>query len=443
MKNNLNSLAKEKNIAVLGAGITGLAVVKTLQKRGYPVTLISDTKPDLPLDITYIKDNLPFEAKSLQLLIKSPGIPPKHSILQQAKREGIAIQSEIEWSRRHFSGKVVGITGTDGKSTTTALVQSLFASTYPKTKMGGNIGIPFCQFCEEDLQYAILELSSYQLEDSQQLAMDSTALLNLANDHLERHKTARNYLRAKLKILDSGNDNRPFVTSIHMKDIILQERDLPTHSYYFGETKGCHAQILAKEAKIAGLATNYDTSQFPLLGKHNLENLAAAILLAELNGVKSQHIQEQIAKFNGLAHRFQIVQVKQGVTFINDSKATNLNSLLAGLKGFAKRHRLILILGGEPKQEPLDPLLAELQGRSLLVYLYGQARNTWRTELQKNLGENLIIAEDLQTVMEDVSQKLKKQYYQTVLFSPGCASFDQYKNFVERGESFINFVKKI
>ena len=429
----------DSRIAVLGGGISGTAVLDFLRRKGCTPILIDRTAPQESAayfpDSASLKDILP-----LNCIVKSPGISPEHEILKSAKELKIPVFSEIELAKAFFRGKTVGITGTDGKSTTTSLTAHIIKSQEPKTEAGGNIGKPFIEICEDGLDFAVLELSSYQLEDSGELHMDFSAILNLAPDHLERHKTMENYARAKWKISDSSNPNHILVLNEKLKSV-YSGFPFPQKTLFFGKSESSDAVILENEKAIRTKKFRYSSESFPLFGYHNLENLAAAILLSESAGMEPEKIQNSISSFTGLSHRFEKVHSHENFIFINDSKSTNLHSMLSGTAGNKKTDRTALILGGRPKNEPLEPLFKRLTEMSPILCVYGEAAEIWKDEIKKNYPN----AEFFSTV-EDSLKYLKTVLQNTethIIFSPACASFDQYKNFEERGNHFKKLVQEI
>lgn len=426
-------------ICVFGGGTTGQAVVSFLQKYKKDFFLIDSTKKSS--EYICFPDTVAFSSlPSFTLLIKSPGVSPSHPLLLATQEKNIPILSEIALARSFFKGKILGITGTDGKSTTTALTHHILSSSFPKSKPGGNFGIPFIEFCEEDLDFAVLELSSYQLEDSPLLELNSSAFLNLAADHLERHKTMEAYRNAKLKIVDIQNPLHTFVINERLqKEINTTPFLCKTQS--FGISKDSSARILSSSSIIQTKLFAYEIQNFPLLGFHNLENLAASILLCESVHCPPEKIQTAIAEFQGLKYRFENIHTYKGATFINDSKSTNLHSLLSGIHGYSPEDRLVFILGGRPKLEPIESLVQRLLIlKPLRIYVYGEAVDAWKESFSclefkavKNPSEALV------SIYEDWKQLLPKQ----ILFTPGCASFDLYKNFEERGKKFTDSVKEV
>ena len=430
---------KSEKICVFGGGTTGLEVISFLKNHKKDFFLIDANSESKEYPV--FKDTESFGSlPKFSLMIKSPGVSPFHPLLLTTHNNGIPVLSEIALARAYFTGKILGITGTDGKSTTTSLTHHILSSIHPKTKIGGNFGIPFVQFCEEKLDFAVLELSSYQLEDSIPLGLDSSSFLNLANDHLERHKNMENYKNAKLKIVTKDNKDHTFILNERLKNVINTSGFI-CKTKDFGTSDSCSARILVDEKKIVTQNYSYSTNEFPLLGFHNLENLAAAILLVDSVNCSSDLIQKSIFNFKGLKYRFEKVHTYRDAIFINDSKSTNLHSLLSGIHGYTSDDRTVLLLGGRPKLEPIDDLVSRIKSlKPVKVFIYGEAGNIWKDSLS---SIEVHIVSDPKSALEILYKEWKFLSPKYIIFSPGCASFDLYKNFEERGRIYTDLVKEL
>ncbi len=437
-------LNKNPRVLVIGGGITGKAVVDFLKNFNCEILLIDGKSQPNISGISYYPESTPLTSLgNIDIAIKSPGFKPTHPIISDLKVADVPIVSEIGLARYFFHGKIIGITGTDGKSTTTALTYHIISKSFPKSKMGGNIGVPFIEFCLEDLDFAVLELSSYQLEDSDLLHLDISTILNIAPDHLERHGSMENYLEAKKRIIDTENPESVFVTNKRLVDKLnLESLDFAGKLELFGETIDSSAKINTEEASIVTEKFSYSTKKFPLEGKHNLENLAASILLCEAAGCLPESIQNAIFDFTGLLYRFQKIKDWNGISFINDSKSTNIHSMLSGLAGIKGNTPIILIVGGKQKNEELLPLTDRLKELNAQVFLIGEARLHWEKELSECLKEKLHVKENLTDAVKSIREKVNNTKVEMIIFSPACASFDQYNNFEERGKHFTDLVNQ-
>lgn len=440
------SIFQCKSAWVLGGGISGESAGKLLKTLGFEVHLL-DQKPNSNWDgwaSTSVDTNPP--EKKPDLLIKSPGILPWHPILKNLR--DTLVLSEICLAKLFFKGTIIGITGTDGKSTTTALTAHLLAGTYPETKMGGNIGVPFSSFCREAKGPVVLELSSYQLEDSPPLDVKFSAITNLAEDHLERHGNMENYALAKWKIRSDKKDSVCLTQSKFLKYMPKNSWEIASNLEFFAPPP--RGSFWIEENKIRTTKFTYDASQFSLSGSHNLENLAFAIRLCELMAVSPDGIQNRINSFRGLPFRFETCPKEwtkkyPKTKFINDSKATNFHSTLAGLGNPIPNSQLFLILGGIPKKESLDPFFGWWQISKASLFVYGQASKDWKNAIESfaltNQNLTYQLCENLDQVILNLKEQLIPDKANLVIFSPACASFDQFKNFEERGSHFNSLIQ--
>ncbi|GBF48633.1 UDP-N-acetylmuramoylalanine--D-glutamate ligase [Leptospira ryugenii] len=454
---SLHQLLSFHKFLVIGGGISGESAGKLLADEGKIVSLYDRSKPEnlSPFWTNFYDDSRSEEAvEASEILIKSPGVSPEHPILLLAEKKQKPILSEIYLGRLFYTGNLIGITGTDGKSTTTTLTYHLIRAKFPNSAVGGNLGEPFTSFCKGNWDFVVLELSSYQLEDSPPLHPLVSAITNLATDHLERHKTMERYFYAKSKIADLGSEGHTFITQSHLWDEFPKKPErVKAKVLTFGTATGEDIEIQGKAKKIITKQAVYSTDSFPLPGDHNLQNLAVAIGIAESLGIESDTIQSSFISMEGLSYRYAKVKLPKpkypNVTFINDSKSTNMNSLLAGLNGFSKEDRLYLILGGEPKEESLAPFFAKWKDLDAEVWIYGNAAKIWEEKFRKEAPkQNFTFADTVQTVLKEIKSKIEYSITNnltlpvTVLFSPACASFDQYKNFSERGRHFDQLVSE-
>jgi UDP-N-acetylmuramoylalanine--D-glutamate ligase len=448
----MDSLSK-KNI-VLGAGISGRSAFQLLEKL-QKAPLLVDSKEGLA--DTEENALLHLDPSQVESIVKSPGISPQHIWLQIAKQKNIPIVSEIQLARRYFQGKIVGITGTDGKSTTTSLVHHLLSSQINDAELGGNIGRAFSEFCQNSSTIAALELSSYQLEDSDNLHLNASALLNIATDHLERHGSMDSYIKAKCKIIDKKNKNHSFFTTLKTWENIsdyLTDLDCKIHILENQENLSNEStppqgskftKINFQEKFILTPNGKYFFGKFKLQGNHNIENLGIAIMIAEEMGIEMENIQTAISQFQGLSHRFESFYQIQNWNFINDSKATNLHSLMAWLKDYPfAQKKLILLIGGRPKTEPIDclfPIFNEFNGS---VFVYGEASKVWKNDLI-GFQDRIQFVEKIEEALIHIKSTFQKEGDKAydVILSPACASFDQFKNFEERGNHFKDYVRTL
>ncbi|WP_424245622.1 UDP-N-acetylmuramoylalanine--D-glutamate ligase [Elusimicrobium posterum] len=439
-----------KRACVLGGGKSGMAAAELLSKKGFKV-LISEEKEikisalDLPKNTTAETGGHTDKIWECGFIVKSPGIMPSNHILKEAKKRGVPVFSETEVSVSYLpaSCKIFAITGTNGKTTTTLLLTEILKTFVEKENKGrrvftvGNIGDPLANYIGEikPKDLIVMEVSSYQLEDSTYFKPYAAALLNITPDHLDHHGSLKKYIEAKCKIFESQQEG----------DIaIINSMD-----------KNCTKAVAASKANVYGFATKpmhevrahvfYDGDEIifntgehlkppKLPGIHNIENAMAASLMALKFGVSKEVLQQAFNTFRGAAHRIEIFLKKDGLTFIDDSKATNVDSTVTALKavGEANPGKVFLILGGRDKCAPYTPLLPLLEKYCKTVLTVGEAADKIKKELSS--FKQIINCENIENTVKYFLQKAKEG--DILLLSPACASFDQFKNFEARGKYF-------
>lgn len=442
---------KMQRAHVFGLGVTGKAVVDWLLKNGWMV-IVTDHAVTEPLE--QLADELKGAGaevllgghrgmleRTVNLVVLSPGVPPATPAVQERIRQGAEVIGEIELGWRNCRGLCAAITGANGKSTTTALLGEIFRQTGRPTFVAGNIGLPLIQIADQtdDKSFISLEVSSYQLETIVNFKPRIAALLNITPDHLERHGNMEGYGRAKAKIWQNQNND----------DWLVFNADDPMVVSLVGTSRSRRVPFsLAGPLTIGGWIENNtfvfklpdktffsfprDISVLP--GKHNEANILAAGLMASLAGVSAEEITRGVESFHGLPHRLELIRRHQGVSYINDSKATNVDSGRWALE--AVDYPVILLAGGRPKKGGFKAIVPYLEGKVKLLIAFGEGA----AEIERDL------AEAVRTIrVETMDQALKEANHEavpgdTVLLSPLCASFDQFKNFEHRGEVFRSLV---
>lgn len=427
-----------KNFGVVGFGQTGKSIVHFLENFGANIFLFDDKITDHP----YYRDSRNFDWKSLDFLVVSPGIHlwwDIHPTVQQARKFMIPIINDLDLFQKQIREKVIAVTGTNGKSTTTALIHHIFTKKF-QTEIGGNFGKPVLDLPKNSDFYA-LELSSYQLESCNLLGFDTAILLNITPDHLTRHGGMAGYIAAKQKIFANPKENSTAIVGIdddycrHILDFVhypkiikISGKEVPENGVGWHENKlidNCENQF-----KIVGQnVTSLD-------GDHNRQNIAAAYAACVANGVESEIFAEGLTTFSGLEHRQELVKSINGVQYVNDSKATNADSVEQALKRF---ENIIWILGGRPKEdgiESLRPYFSKIK----FAFLIGEAAEKWHKFLDENHVENEVVF-DLENAIKKAHKIAREK--DVVLLSPACASFDQFKSFEDRGEQFKKFVEEL
>ncbi len=427
------------NVVVVGLGITGLSVVKHLH--GLPKSLairVIDTRQQPPG-----LDELPSQVEvhtgswhltwlqQADLIVVNPGIALANQPLQQALQQNIPVIGDIELFAWAVTKPVVAITGSNGKSTITDLTGVLLKAAGLQVGVGGNIGVPALQLLSEPVDAYVLELSSFQLETTSNLALQAAAFVNLSEDHMDRYQGMNDYRQAKLRIFDQAK-----LAIVNRDDAATLPDDpkLPVVSF------GFDAQQYGIVTLIDGdyLAFNGNpilaVAELSLVGRHNQTNALVALALLASLGVDSQHpcfdsVLMALSQYRGLSHRCQLVAEQHGVKWVNDSKATNVASTLAALSGLQLQGQLHLLVGGVGKGadfSELAPVLAELD---VALYCFGQDGDQFMS-----LHPSAQQFTTMEQIIEHISPCL--QSGDVVMLSPACASFDQFNNFMHRGEVF-------
>jgi UDP-N-acetylmuramoylalanine--D-glutamate ligase len=405
---------------VLGLARSGQAAALALARRGVP-TVAVDREPGIDagrLATAGVEVQLGTEEERLlegvDLLVKSPGVPGESALPTAARRDGIQVWSEVELGFRLLRNPFIGVTGTNGKTTTSELLGAIFRAAGKPVAVAGNVGRPLTGLVDEIEADAwiVCELSSFQLEDVHRFRPRVGVLLNLEPDHLDRHGTFESYRTAKLRLFENQTE----------ADVAIVPRD-------FGAIPG------------GGTHIEFDASDElpaePLIpGAHNRENAAAATAAAHAAGIDDDAIAEALRTFPGVAHRLELVAEVDGVRFVNDSKATNTTAARRGIEAYAGVP-LRLILGGSLKGESFDELAESLPNSVRSIELIGEATDQFAAALGR-AGRLYRRAGDLATAVGAAAGDAEPG--DVVLLSPACASYDQFRDYEERGEAFRRLV---
>jgi UDP-N-acetylmuramoylalanine--D-glutamate ligase len=413
--------AKNKTYYLVGMGKSNREALAALKKSGADV-LIWDDNPDniadYAPDIVRAPDKAPWS--KIKALVTAPSMKPDHPIIQQAMDKNIPVICDIDlFAQSEPSSRIIGITGTNGKSTTTALIHHILNAD-DKAQMGGNIGTPVLSL-KNRMQYTVLELSSYQLDRAPHLKCDVAILLNITPDHLDWHGNMDHYAASKAKVFNNAKIKIISVEDDYSKEIL---------------NNNLGAIPLDTDSDLP-----FDPNDFPKMkGRHNIQNILAAYEACRALGMDHDDIIARIKDFDGLPHRQHVVRLINGIAYVNDSKATNAESAKQALRAYKN---IFWICGGQPKDGGLESLGQELRHVSK-AYIFGEARAEFEKFLNAS-GVDVISGEKL----EDVFMQAHKDAQDArgtpagspcVLFSPACASFDQYPNFEVRGDHFTDLV---
>jgi UDP-N-acetylmuramoylalanine--D-glutamate ligase len=438
---------------VVGLARTGVAT--SLFAAGYGATVTAtDSKPEAELRDTAAKlrgsgvrlalgAHPPELFLEQDLIVISPGVPAKLATLEAARAKGIPVWSEIELAWRFLRGKLIAITGSNGKTTTTALVTHILKASNIPTLVGGNIGTPLLALVESsaDSTVTVAEISSFQLETIEKFRPEIGVLLNLTPDHLDRHASFDEYARAKLRLFENQLDRDAAILNADDPEVTMRMPSGP-HIYWFSRQKRVAAGAFLRDNQII---LRHDGSEFPVIrteeiplrGNHNLENVLAGCTAAHLAGAEPGAIAKGIKTFRGVEHRLEFVAEIAGVKFYNDSKATNTDATIKAVEAF--HEPLIVILGGKDKGFDYTTLREPLRERARLTILIGAAAEKIAAQLAGAVA--LERAGTLDRAL-DLAREMARPG-DIVLLAPACASFDQFDNYEHRGRFFKELVAKI
>ncbi len=441
-----------KKVVVLGAQRSGLAVARLLSSQGSEV-IVSESNPDLetPELISKLEEwgiDYEFGEHSEQLFdanfaVISPGIPTRAKIADQLRWNNVPVVSEIEVAFWFADTPTIAITGSNGKTTTTELTADILKKSGLDAVACGNNGFPFSEAIQQSLEsdqhpIYVLEVSSFQLENIQLFSPHTAVLLNLTPDHLDRYRSFEDYIQAKMNIFNHQSRERYAVLNIDDPNIVkytnVKAKVIPvTMSKHADRVAGFERGYF--NFKIKNVPYQIEESKILLPGLHNKYNIMSAFSAAVSFLDSSAGVTESLTTFTGVPHRLQYVDTKKDVLFYNDSKSTNVDSVVVALKSFnAPVH---LILGGRDKGIPFTPLNDHLE-KIKHLYTIGEAADIIAFELDaKNITACKTLEKAVQKVYENASPG------DIVLLSPGCSSFDQFENFEQRGEHFIKLVKNL
>ncbi len=429
-----------KQVVIIGLGKTGLSCVTYFRQRGI-TPVVMDTRENPPG-----KESLPAECRlltgpldadtlcSASLIVASPGVALATPALQVAKAAGVEIVGDIELFAREAKAPIVAITGSNGKSTVTALVGLMAAEAGFKVGVGGNIGTPALDLLLQPADLYVLELSSFQLETTSSLKPAAAVILNLSEDHLDRYDGMAGYLAAKQRIFSNA------------KRIVVNRDDAatyPPHQSYW-QSFGLNAEAYGRIQRdnqlwlsVAGKPV-LPVSELNIVGAHNQMNALAAMALADAVAIPQPAQLNVLRSFSGLEHRCQFVREVNGVRWINDSKATNVGSTLAAVAGVGEsvKGRLWLLAGGQGKGQDFSPLQPLLANQIYRMVCFGQDADT----LLK-LADNTQRVTDLDEAVRCIAAEAQPGDW--VLLAPACASLDQFRNFEQRGQHFADLVNAL
>ncbi|MBJ7551816.1 UDP-N-acetylmuramoyl-L-alanine--D-glutamate ligase [Marinomonas ostreistagni] len=449
----MSLISSDRIRAVVGLGVTGVSTAKFLAKQGLDFYVVDSRENPPGLD--QVKSICPAErifTGSLEHLKKlgvtelfvSPGIALATPVLKELAEDGVTMRGDVDLFCDYANAPFIAITGSNAKSTVTTLVNELLVALGKKSVAGGNLGLPALDCLAEGVDVYVLELSSFQLETSHALKADVACLLNVSEDHMDRYDDLYSYQRAKQRIY------RGCKAAVCNKQDILTAPLLAQYTPVRAFTKG------SPDLKEFGLLKDpdgtwlshgvkrlYNTNDIKLKGEHNYANVLACLAILDVMGLPTDapEVAQVLASFSGLAHRCETVRELEGVIYINDSKGTNVGATLAALEGLGSKQskNIHLLAGGVGKGADFSPLAPALSNYVCHFYVFGKDADQIIDIVPA--GTDYTQYQDLTEVMEAVKSHVKEG--DIVLFSPACASFDQYKNFEARGNHFIDLVNQL
>ena len=459
-----NYLSNEKNlIFVIGLGKSGFWAAKYLKSIGKRVIVweskynqeLIETKKELEkIDIfVSLKKNFLFEElhpriKEIEYVVVSPSIPYDHETILKLKKRGIKVIGEINIAWEFFKHtKWIGITGTNGKTTVTHLLSHILCKNDLFAPFAGNIGIPLCKFASSEKQvnidWLVAELSSYQIEIAPEIKPKIGIWTTFTEDHLERHKTIENYFKIKNRLLEKAEYRIYNYDDVYLRKNyrFLSDGIWITTSFHKSAIKNCDYWIDDKEYIFERNERLFKPDNFILKGRHNIQNLLLAIAAARKVGLSAKNIKDALNSYQQLPHRLETIYKKNYLEIINDSKATNFDSSIAGIN--AIKGELLIISGGRLKGNQYGEWIKVLNKRAKAIFLFGESSEVLKKALiDGGFQKSIFQFRNITQVIDNIFTYLKKDQFITLLFSPACSSFDQFRNYEERGDFFKQLINE-
>lgn len=427
---------KDRRVVVVGMARSGVAAVRLLQQKGAYVRAVDEKPMGEVLGVT-VEPQTEAAFRDAELVVISPGVPADLDLLEKARARGIAVIGELELAAPFLKGGNIGVTGTNGKTTTTALVGHILKESGIACQVGGNIGTPPAAMVEtsRDGQWNVLELSSFQLETIRTFHAPIAACLNITQNHLDRHHTFENYVHAKARLFERQERNDAAILNADDPVTVEFAAHTPASTSWFsGSREVSGAWLEGDVIKLQGEAL-LDVHDLRLRGRHNYENVMAAALIADRAGAKLPQIAKAAASFAPVEHRLELVREIDGVAYYNDSKATSVDATLKAIDAFSGG--LWIILGGKDKNSDYTVLREPLRAKARAALLIGAAAEKIAGQLGNDAAPVLQCGTLAQAV-EEAHRSAKPG--DTVLLAPACASFDQFESFEHRGRVFKELV---
>ena len=448
---------KNKKVLVAGSGKSGIGAANLLKKVGAVVIIYDgnvklnkedilaklDNKENVDVILGELKEDV---IKQFDLMILSPGIAIDAPFVNDVRDNNVPIWGEVELAYVVGKGRLAAITGTNGKTTTTALVGEILAAYYKDVNVVGNIGTPYTltAFDSTEDTVTVAEISSFQLETIHTFKPDVSAVLNITPDHLNRHYTMECYTNVKMSIAMNQEENQPIILNYEDEILRVYAPKLKNKIVWFSSKNKLEEGVYldgknimyAENGEKRVITTTEDTT---LVGIHNVENIMAAIGISVNMGVPDAVIKEAIKKFKAVAHRIEYVDTIDDVIYYNDSKGTNTDASIKAIQAMTRP--TVLIAGGYDKKVTFDEWAKELEGKVKCLVLLGETSNQIADTAKKYGFENIIFTKSLEEAIDEC--KKNAQQGDAVLLSPACASWDMFDSYEQRGDMFKDYVKKL
>ncbi|MBN1473792.1 MAG: UDP-N-acetylmuramoyl-L-alanine--D-glutamate ligase [Syntrophaceae bacterium] len=444
---------KGKKIVILGVGKTGIATAKFLGKQGAKVA-VTDEKPFSAWGTEFesiarekwIEKGIyhPEILDGASMVIPSPGVPPRNAILRSAIEKKIAVISEIELAHNFFNTPVIAVTGTNGKTTTTTLLGEILKAAGKKVFVGGNIGNPLIEYARGSAkdEYVVAEISSFQLQWVDKFHPFISILLNITSDHTDYHSSFAEYVKVKRRIFANQTENDFAIMNADDGSQKELAKHIRAKIIYFSSKRELNVGIYLEKNKIIFRTAEYGQESYPVSmikipGLHNVENVMAAIAAARLCRADRRIVESCISEFHGLPHRIEFAGEKNSIKFYDDSKGTNVGAVVRALETFSQP--VILLLGGRDKEGDFETLQFIIPEKTKRVILFGEAKD----RIASLIG-NSVEKIKTQKLIDAVEVAYKSaEPGDIVLLSPGCASFDEFRDYKERGNIFKQAVRNL
>jgi len=441
---------KNKIVSVIGLGKTGVATANFLARRGAKISIMDNKPYDLLSELT--DQLLPGVETVYQnceplpdsdLVVVSPSVDIESDFLKNSRQKGTEVISEIELASRVNSASLIGITGTNGKSTCTSLIDEILTEGGKNTQAGGNLGTPFISLVDQGpTEYRVLEISSFQMEATCSFHPKVAVILNITPDHLDRHESFKQYIGLKEKIYANQTKNDFLILNYDDSNTRSLGGDCPAKQIFFSLENELECGVYVNKGKIFARINEFEGEVFALSSLSRglvwqIENVLPAVAVALLLKISLKSIKKVLGSFVGLEHRLEWVCSQDGVDFINDSKGTNVGSAYKSLNTFDRP--IILIAGGKDKNADFSSLKTILKKKVKHLILIGETRPKFRSLLNGSFGYEE--SDSLEDAVHKAKEKADKG--DVVLLSPACASFDMFTDYIDRGNQFKSIVKNL